>query len=53
MFELPEIATLAQQMNLTIRGKITAAGQLGNSPHKFVWYNRSPQDSRSSAREGL
>ncbi len=44
MFELPEIATLAQQMNLTIRGKITAAGQLGNSPHKFVWYNRSPQE---------
>jgi formamidopyrimidine-DNA glycosylase len=44
MFELPEIATLAGQMNDTVRGKIVQRGQLGNSPHKFVWYNRSEEE---------
>jgi formamidopyrimidine-DNA glycosylase len=41
MFELPEFQTLARQMNTTLRGKIIQRGQLGNSPHKFVWYNTS------------
>jgi formamidopyrimidine-DNA glycosylase len=41
MFELPEFATLAKQINATLRGKTIRRGQLGNSPHKFVWYNRS------------
>jgi len=41
VFELPECMTLANQMNDTIRGKTIERGQLGNSPHKFVWYNRS------------
>ena len=41
MFELPEFVTLARQMNDTLRGKTIRRGQLGNSPHKFVWYNRS------------
>ena len=41
MFELPEFITLAKQMNETLRGKKVRRGQLGNSPHKFVWYNRS------------
>jgi len=40
MFELPELMTLAKQMNDTLKGKIIRRGQLGNSPHKFVWYNR-------------
>jgi formamidopyrimidine-DNA glycosylase len=40
MFELPEMVTLAQQMNKTIKGKKIKKGMLGNSPHKFVWYNR-------------
>jgi formamidopyrimidine-DNA glycosylase len=40
VFELPECATLTRQMNETIRGKTVSRGQLGNSPHKFVWYNR-------------
>jgi formamidopyrimidine-DNA glycosylase len=40
MFELPEYLTLAKQMNETLKGKIIKKGQLGNSPHKFVWYNR-------------
>ncbi|MBZ0286618.1 MAG: endonuclease VIII, partial [Anaerolineae bacterium] len=41
VFELPEIATLAAQMNDTLKGKTIARGQLGNTPHKFVWYNQS------------
>ena len=41
MFELPEYVTLAKQMNETLQGKTVDRGQLGNSPHKFVWYNRS------------
>ena len=41
MFELPEFVTLAKQMNDTLQGKVIQRGHLGNSPHKFVWYNRS------------
>jgi formamidopyrimidine-DNA glycosylase len=44
MFELPEYVTLAKQMNDTLQGKIIRSGQLGNSPHKFVWYNRSHEE---------
>ena len=39
MFELPEYTTLARQMNESMTGKIIQKGELGNSPHKFVWYN--------------
>lgn len=28
-------------MNDTLKGKTIRRGQLGNSPHKWVWYNRS------------
>ena len=41
MFELPEFITLTKQVNDTLKGKTIKKGQLGNSPHKFVWYNRS------------
>jgi formamidopyrimidine-DNA glycosylase len=44
MFECPEMVTLARQINETIQGKIVQEGQLGNSPHKFVWYNRKPEE---------
>lgn len=44
MFELPECVTLARQMSLTLAGKSIAEGTLGNSPHKFVWYNRSHEE---------
>ncbi|MGB3716648.1 MAG: DNA-formamidopyrimidine glycosylase family protein [Candidatus Promineifilaceae bacterium] len=44
MFELPECITLAGQMNETIKGKRIISGNLGNSPHKFVWYNRSEDE---------
>ena len=42
MFELPECVNLVRQMNQTLRGRKVRAGTLGNSPHKFVWYNRKP-----------
>jgi formamidopyrimidine-DNA glycosylase len=42
VFELPEIATLSDQINKTLTGKVVRKGRLGNSPHKFVWYNRTP-----------
>jgi formamidopyrimidine-DNA glycosylase len=41
MFELPEIVTLANQINRTLSGKTILKGSQGNSPHKFVWYNHS------------
>jgi len=41
MFELPEFVTLARQMNETLTGKTVHRGSLGNSPHKFLWYNRT------------
>jgi len=28
-------------MNDTLKGRTIRSGQLGNSPHKFVWYNRT------------
>jgi formamidopyrimidine-DNA glycosylase len=42
MFELPETANLSDQINRTLTGKVIRKGSLGNSPHKFVWYNRKP-----------
>jgi formamidopyrimidine-DNA glycosylase len=44
MFELPEFVILAGQVNATLKGKTIQRGQLGNSPHKFVWYNRSHEE---------
>lgn len=40
MFELPEYTVLAKQINKTLVGKTIKKGNLGNSHHKFVWYNR-------------
>jgi formamidopyrimidine-DNA glycosylase len=44
MFELPEYTILARQINKTLVGKTIQQGHLGNSPHKFVWYNRKPEE---------
>jgi formamidopyrimidine-DNA glycosylase len=44
MFELPEVVNLARQINETLSGKVIKRGSLGNSPHKFVWYNRSHEE---------
>ena len=41
MFELPEVVTLAKQINSTLTRKVIRRGSLGNAPHKFVWYNRA------------
>jgi formamidopyrimidine-DNA glycosylase len=50
MFELPEFMTLAKQINTTLSGKTIHTGQLGNSPHKFVWYNRSHDEFEKLTR---
>ncbi len=50
MFELPEYTTLARQMNETLAGKTIQRGTLGNSPHKFVWYNRTHEEFEDLTR---
>jgi formamidopyrimidine-DNA glycosylase len=50
MFELPEYRTLAAQMRQSLAGKRILEGRLGNSPHKFVWYNRSHEEFTSLTR---
>ena len=47
MFEIPEYVILARQMAESLSGKRIANGTLGNSPHKFVWYNRKPDEFAS------
>ncbi|HET6442983.1 MAG TPA: DNA-formamidopyrimidine glycosylase family protein [candidate division Zixibacteria bacterium] len=44
MFELPECITLVRQMNSALKGREITNGNLGNSPHKFVWYKQSEDD---------
>jgi formamidopyrimidine-DNA glycosylase len=44
MFEMSEFAVLAAQLSRTIAGKRIDRARLGNSPHKFVWYNRKPEE---------
>jgi formamidopyrimidine-DNA glycosylase len=44
MFELPEFTNLAVQINQTLKGMSIQQGRLGNTPHKFVWYNRTPEE---------
>ena len=44
MFELPEFVTLCRQINDTLEGRTILRGELGNSPHKFVWYNRTHEE---------
>ncbi len=50
MFELPEYITLANQMNRTLSGKTIRKGVLGNTPHKFVWYNRTHAEFEKLAK---
>jgi formamidopyrimidine-DNA glycosylase len=49
MFELPKYVTLAKQLADTVDGKHIKKGQLGTSPHKFVWYNRTPKEFEALA----
>jgi formamidopyrimidine-DNA glycosylase len=48
MFELPELTVIASQMNGVLPGLTVARGSLGNSPHKFVWYDRTPEEFAGS-----
>jgi len=47
MFELPEYVVLVRQLTEMITGKQIREGHLGNSSHKFVWYNRQPEEFES------
>ena len=50
MFELPEFVTLCRQINDTLKGRTIQRGALGNSPHKFVWYNRTHEEFEELTR---
>lgn len=50
MFELPEFIILARQISETVTGKVIEKGSLGNAPHKFVWYNRTPDEFEGLTR---
>jgi formamidopyrimidine-DNA glycosylase len=50
MFELPEMTVISQQMNEVLPGKTIERGELGNRPHKFVWYNRDHDEFARLAR---
>ena len=47
MFELPEYLTLSRQFDATLKGLSIQQAELGNTPHKFVWYNRSREEFSS------
>lgn len=42
MIELPEAATLARQLNETVRGRTIAEAEAGHSPHRFAWFTGDP-----------
>jgi len=44
MIELPEVLTIARQMNAELRGKRIESAVRGNSPHKFAFYSGSPEE---------
>ncbi len=50
MFELPEYVTLARQINETLPGHVVRQASLGNTAHKFVWYNRTPDEFAALAQ---
>jgi formamidopyrimidine-DNA glycosylase len=53
MFELPEFITLSRQINTCLVGKIVQDASLGNSPHKFVWYNRTPKELAAGPKRSV
>jgi formamidopyrimidine-DNA glycosylase len=44
MIELPEATTIARQITEELRGKKVESGNRGNSPHKFAFYNHTPEE---------
>ncbi len=44
MIEYPEAVTIARQITSELKGKRVADGNRGNSPHKFAFYNHTPEE---------
>jgi len=44
MIELPEALAIARQMSRELKGKRIREGIRGNSPHKFAFYSRPPDE---------
>jgi formamidopyrimidine-DNA glycosylase len=44
MIELPEATTIARQISAQLKEKRILEGSRGNSPHKFAFYNREPEE---------
>jgi hypothetical protein len=42
MIEHPEAVTIAGQIDATLRGKRIASALRGNTPHKWAFYSRAP-----------
>jgi formamidopyrimidine-DNA glycosylase len=55
MIEIPEAATLARQLNETVRGKRIVSAEANHSPHKFAWFTSDPAgyNAMLSGREVL
>ena len=51
VFELPEFVTLSKQINAVLKGQAILRGELGNSPQKFLWYNKRHDEFRTLTRE--
>lgn len=47
MIELPEAINIANQMNDALKEKKIEYGNRGNSPHKFAFYNHTPEEYES------
>jgi formamidopyrimidine-DNA glycosylase len=44
VIELPEALVIARQMSDVLKGRRIASGVRGNTPHKFAFYSRSPEE---------
>ncbi|MDF2949688.1 MAG: glycosylase/AP lyase, DNA-binding, partial [Sedimentibacter sp.] len=51
MIEIPEAAILSIQLNETIAGKRIKNVEVLQSPHKFAWFYKDPQDYKSKLLE--
>jgi formamidopyrimidine-DNA glycosylase len=51
MIELPEAITIARQITAELKGKRIADGNRGNSPHKFAFYNRPPEEYQAILKD--
>ena len=51
MIELPEAAVLAGQINRKLKGRKIKNILAAHSPHKFAWYQGSPQKYRSLLKD--